>query len=310
VRQLDDHLRYAFAILVKGENSVVDFDLLVCDMIRHLVDSGSFGEGELNFGDQLDPLDVMGFLIEKIGYLFGIYPFTLSYQKEMTIKHMSTWGTMEYVCHRRSETMAMPYLLLHLGAKSTWSDLSIQSLIDGNTYAPLEECLCETHRVTGSGWEELLFDERSNYLIVVVARMTNEGGVNRDMVLTNKSVCLSDLYDDVLDFRLRALVCHYEEDAHGHFITYVFEDNRIIKISDSVVSVATRNDIRGIDTHSYILAYERCDESDAEPGMINDVRRYENRDDRPVRESSDTLGDMSRTTLRQKRAMNARSLKY
>ena len=140
--------------------------------------------------------------------------------------------------------------------------------------------------------------------------MTNEGGVNRDMVLTNKSVCLSDLHDDVLDFRLRALVCHYGEDAHGHFITYVFEDNRIIKISDSVVSVATRNDIRGIDTHSYILAYERCDESDAEPGMINDVRRYENRDDRPVRESSDTLGDMSRTTLRQKRAMNARSLKY
>jgi hypothetical protein len=250
----------------------------------------------------------MAFLIEKIGDLFEIYPFTLSYQKEIVMRHMSQWGTMEYICRRRSKEMAMPYLLLHLGAKRAWPDLSIQSLINGNTSAHLNECLCETHKVIGSGWEDLVFDERSTYLIVVVARMTNEGDVNREIVLTDKSVHLSDLHNGVLDFGLRAVICHYGEDAHGHFITYAFEGNRVIKINDSAVSVATRSDIRGIDTHSYILAYERCNESEAESGGINDLRKSENKDDHAVKEDHSTLGDISRAELRKRRAMNSRSL--
>jgi hypothetical protein len=52
--KLDDHLRRAFAILVKGENGAVDFDPLVRDMTHHLVSVGALREGECNFGDQLD----------------------------------------------------------------------------------------------------------------------------------------------------------------------------------------------------------------------------------------------------------------
>ena len=51
--------------------------------------AGALREGECNFGDQLDPLDLMAFWIEKIGDLFEIYPFTLSYEKEIVIRDTS-----------------------------------------------------------------------------------------------------------------------------------------------------------------------------------------------------------------------------
>ena len=65
-----------------------------------------------------------------------------------------------------------------------------------------------------------------------------------------------DMPGGVLLYKFRGAMCHIGSVSFGHFITYVQEDDRIIKLDDVAVSVANEEDLDNIRRAGVILLYE------------------------------------------------------
>ena len=257
-----EKLRSAFAILIKGEDSIVDLDDLHKDVVKRIADP----TGELEYGGQNDPYDIIPFLISEFQGAFGVDEFSIILQRVVTTKHPEP-------CVSVTKPLGYPCIRLNLGSAAT----DVQSLCDENLSITYEQYKCEEHAIIAeASAEEVLVDIPSNIMLVLERNvLVDEDDVTctrkiNKRIDTPMTLYISKETDETLSFRLVGVICHYGVDECGHFVTYVMEKDRVIKLNDRQASVATLDEIAQIDTHSYVLAYKCIGDMTPENDEIND----------------------------------------
>ena len=259
-----NQLMETLRILIERSSSVISINDLV-SMIADTIANRDFG-----FGEQCDPVFLLQYLTEDFDKqmhpefpdpMFAPFDFHFemrTYVDESEVLVTEPLEPIDVLKLRRVNT-ENPCYLLQLCVDDEESD--VQTLIERDM-----NCTMETT------WGNTVYHRRyvtnkSHHILLGINRTcwSNDGeaGINITPIEINREILIrggdfddEDMPGGVLLYKFRGAMCHIGSVSFGHFITYVQEDDRIIKLDDVAVSVANEEDLDNIRRAGVILLYE------------------------------------------------------
>ena len=260
---LDQGLFWCLAELQSGESTMIAINRfarrLISRINRQFQKRGS--RQRFSFGAQLDPTDVLPTICEMMDSWCGMDLPLFHSRRGSYSRSCNCHGVSEWTEHVGEPSPL--FQLTHLAQGGCAEPLRLSELLR------LE--LTRTDTCANCGMleeQQILLQSPSRLLIMNILRLVQVTGgdfacfhadfCRRRVRLESQIMMPVGSLDDLsfAIYNLCAVICHEGLDGAGHYVTYTFSEQGVVRISDVDIRVAAPGDLQCLEERSVLLFFE------------------------------------------------------